>query len=128
MGDEQATAIDQSHVQHIRALLAANPQWHRSQLSIELCKLWGWQSPAGQYKDMACRSLLLKLESFGRYCFAPPRQGKRTFHLRPSYPSVPHHQETINDYLRGLVPLRITVVRVKGALSTGFTFIFLLLF
>jgi hypothetical protein len=54
---EQATAIDQNHIQHIRALLLANPQWNRSHLSIELCKFWGWQSPAGQYKDMARRSL-----------------------------------------------------------------------
>jgi hypothetical protein len=108
-GMEQATAIDQNHVQHIRALLTANPQWHRSQLSLELCKLWGWQSPAGQYKDMACRSLLLKLERAGAIVL-PPRRGKRTYHSRPAYSFVPHHQETINDHLRGLVPLRITVV------------------
>lgn len=106
---EQATAIDQEHVQHIRALLAANPQWHRSHLSVELCKLWGWQSPAGQYKDMACRSLLLKLERAGAIVL-PPRQGKRTFHSRPAYPCVPHRQETIGDPLAGLVPLQITVV------------------
>ena len=109
-GMEQATAIDQNHVQHIRALLAANPQWHRTHLSIELCKLWGWQSPAGQYKDMACRSLLLKLERAGAIVL-PPRQGKRTFHSRPAYPFVAHRQETIRDPLTGLVPLQITVVR-----------------
>ncbi len=108
-GMEQATAIDQKHVQHIRVLLAANPQWHRSYLSVELCKLWGWQSPAGQYKDMACRSLLLKLERAGTIVL-PPRQGKRTFHSRPAYPRVPHRQETISDPLAGLVPLQITVV------------------
>ncbi|MFH0787420.1 MAG: Druantia anti-phage system protein DruA [Pseudomonadota bacterium] len=106
---EQVTAIDRKHVQHIRALLAANPQWHRSHLSVELCKLWGWQSPAGQYKDMACRSLLLKLERAGAIVL-PPRQGKRTFHSRPAYPRVPHRQETISDHLPGLVPLQITVV------------------
>jgi len=106
---EQATAVDQNHVQHIRGLLSANPQWRRSHLSVELCKLWGWQSPAGQYKDMACRSLLLKLERAGAIVL-PPRQGKRTFHSRPAYPTVPHRQETISDHLAGLVPLQITVV------------------
>ncbi len=109
LGMEQATAVDQNHVQHIRALLSANPQWHRSQLSVELCKLWGWQSPAGQYKDMACRSLLLKLERAGAIVL-PPRQGKRTFHSRPAYSTVPHRQETISDHLTELVPLQITVV------------------
>jgi len=106
---EHATSTDQHHVQHIRALLAANPQWHRSRLSMELCKLWGWQSPAGQYKDMACRSLLLKLERAGAIVL-PSRQGKRTFHSRPAYPTVPHRQETISDHLTGLVPLQVTVV------------------
>jgi len=105
---EQATAIDQHHVQHIRALLAANPEWCRSHLSVELCKLWGWQSPSGQYKDMACRSLLLKLERAGAIIL-PPRQGKRTFISRPSYPSVPHQTEGISDQLKALLPLQIIV-------------------
>ena len=109
-GMEQATDIEQRHVQHIRALLFANPQWHRTRLSIELCKLWGWQSPAGQYKDMACRSLLLKLERAGDIVL-PPRQGKHSFHSRPAYPAVPHRQETISDHLKGLVPLQITAVK-----------------
>jgi hypothetical protein len=108
-GMEQATTIDQNHVQHIRALLSANPEWRRTHLSVELCKLWGWQSPAGQYKDMACRSLLLKLERAGAIVL-PPRQGKRSFHSHPAYPTVPHRQETISDHLTGLVPLQITVV------------------
>ena len=104
----QATAIDQNHLQHIRALLSANPEWHRSHLSVELCKLWGWQSPTGQYKDMACRSLLLKLERAGAIVL-PPRQGKHTFTSRSSYPSVPHQKEGISDHLKALVPLQIIV-------------------
>ena len=103
---EQATAIDEHHVEHIRALLSANPEWHRSHLSVELCKLWGWQSPSGQYKDMACRSLLLKLERAGAIIL-PPRQGKHTFISPPSYPSVPHQTEEISDQLKALLPLQI---------------------
>ena len=44
------------NVQQIRQLLTANPDWRRTRLSRELCRLWHWQSPKGQYKDMACRS------------------------------------------------------------------------
>ncbi len=106
---EQATAITHIHVQKIKDLLAAYPQWHRSRLSLELCKLWNWQSPKGQYKDIACRSLLLKLERSGAILL-PPRQGKRTFTSRPSYTPVPHRKETITDHLKALAPLRITVV------------------
>ena len=106
---EQATAVNHIHVQHIRDLLSANPQWHRTHLSVELCKLWGWQSPAGQYKDMACRSLLLKLERAGAIVL-PPRQGKHTFTSRSSYTSVPHQKEGISDHLKALVPLQIIVL------------------
>lgn len=106
---EQVTAIDQHHVQHIRELLAANPEWRRTHLSVELCKLWGWQSPAGQYKDMACRCLLLKLERAGAIVL-PPRQGKNIFTSRSPYPFFPHQKEGISDRLKVLVPLQITVV------------------
>ena len=106
---EQLITIEQNHVRHIQGLITANPQWHRSRLSVELCKLWNWQSPSGQYKDMACRSLLLKLERAGSIVL-PPRQGKRTFNARPSYSSVPHQKETIDSNLKALTPLQIKVI------------------
>ena len=106
---EQVTAIDQHHVQHIRDLLTANPEWRRTRLSVELCKLWGWQSPSGQYKYLACRCLLLKLERAGAIIL-PPRQGNNTFTSRPSYPSFPHQTEGISEHLKALIPLQITDV------------------
>ena len=106
---EQVTAIDHHHVQHIRDLLTANPEWRRTRLSVELCKLPGWQSPSGQYKYLACRCLLLKLERAGAILL-PPRQGNNTFTSRPSYPSVPHQTEVISEHLKALIPLQITDV------------------
>ena len=53
--------------------LAAHPSWHRTRLSRELCVLWNWPNEAGQLKDMACRSLLLKLQARG-WIALPPRQ------------------------------------------------------
>jgi hypothetical protein len=68
---EQAMSINTAHIEQITELLAANPQWGRTRLSVELCKQWGWQSPSGQHKDMACRSLLLKLERAGAIVLPP---------------------------------------------------------
>ncbi|WP_121592138.1 Druantia anti-phage system protein DruA, partial [Candidatus Methylomirabilis limnetica] len=107
---EQSMTVN---VQQIRQLLTATPDWHRTRLSLEICRLWNWQSPTGQYKDMACRSLLLKLERAGSIVL-PPRQGKLTFTSRPSYPSVPYRKEGISDSLKALIPLRITVVSLKS--------------
>ena len=55
-----ATELDQA-----RHLLASHPDWSRRRLSQELATLWNWRNGAGQLKDMAARSLLLKLEQAG---------------------------------------------------------------
>src|ERR1700690_3604514 len=50
----------------IGAALAGPAGSNRTRLSRELCAVWNW------LKDMACRSLLLKLEARG-YIRLPPR-------------------------------------------------------
>jgi hypothetical protein len=57
----------------IRRLLSEHPDWGRSRLSVGLCELWDWRAANGQFKDMACRSLLLRLERAGAIRL-PPRQ------------------------------------------------------
>jgi len=50
----------------VRHWLATEPGWNRSRLSRELCERWDWRNGAGRLKDMACRTLLLKLERRGQ--------------------------------------------------------------
>jgi hypothetical protein len=50
----------------VRHWLATEPGWNRSRLSRELCERWNWRNGAGRLKDMACRTLLLKLERWGQ--------------------------------------------------------------
>ena len=52
-------------IELVRGLLADHPQWGRTRLSEELCRLWDWRNGQGRIKDMACRTLLLKLERAG---------------------------------------------------------------
>jgi hypothetical protein len=49
----------------VRALIAQHPDWHRTALSLHLCQLWNWRNQAGRLKDMAARTLLLKLQARG---------------------------------------------------------------
>lgn len=49
----------------VRALMAQHPDWHRTALSRHLCELWNWRNSAGRLKDMAARTLLLKLQARG---------------------------------------------------------------
>ena len=49
----------------IRDLMVEHRDWGRSRLSEELCLTWNWRNGQGRIKDMAARTLLLKLERRG---------------------------------------------------------------
>ena len=94
----------------IEQLLAENPGWGRSRLSVKLCELWDWRAANGQLKDMACRSLLLRLEGAGHITL-PPRQRKSPNGYRNRSPVwVSHRTAPIESPLKALTPLQITCV------------------
>lgn len=70
----QGRRLGAAEVAQIQTLLAEHPSWHRTRLSRELCVRWEWCNGAGRLKDMACRTMLLKLQSRG-WIQLPPRQG-----------------------------------------------------
>jgi len=70
----QGRVISSDDIDSIREIIATNPSWRRTRISQELCNRWGWVNRLGQLKDMACRSLLLKLEAKG-YITLPARSG-----------------------------------------------------
>jgi hypothetical protein len=49
----------------IRRLIADNPDWSRRKLSEVLCAAWDWRNGSGRLKDMATRTLLVKLDARG---------------------------------------------------------------
>ena len=61
----------------VRALIAEHPDWHRTALSRHLCQLWNWRNDAGRLKDMASRTLLLKLHARGLIELPPPQSRTR---------------------------------------------------
>jgi hypothetical protein len=61
----QGRKITDVEIGLIRDLMAQHRDWGRSRLSEELCRYWNWRNAQGQIKDMAARSLLLKLERRG---------------------------------------------------------------
>jgi len=97
----------------VRHWLATQPAWNRTRLSRELCERWNWRNEAGRLKDMACRTLLLKLERRG-HIRLPIRQ-------RPS-PNALRNRRTltmacdrtpIEGALCDLQPVRIEPLREK---------------
>ena len=110
----QGRSIGSVEVALIRCLLAEHPAWNRSRLSQELCDLWDWRNDAGRIKDMAARTLLLKLEQRGLIVL-PPRQCAPSNAVRNrSLCLIDHDQTPIAGSLQTLLPLSIDRVE-KGA-------------
>ena len=113
----QGRSVSEEDIAQIRELIRSNPSWHRTRLSRELCQAWGWFNHRGQAKDMACRTLLLKLEALG-YLTLPKRQGTSPNAYRNrAIQDVFHDTTPIEGFVQDLQPLSIEVVKDKGLLS-----------
>jgi len=69
----QGRQITPEDIARIRELIAGNPNWSRWRLSRLLSAEWNWRNANGQLKDMAARSLLVKLHE-RELITLPPRR------------------------------------------------------
>jgi hypothetical protein len=107
----QGRRLSAPELAQIQRWLAAHPAWHRTRLSRELCALWDWRNPAGQLKDMACRSLLLQLQTRGLIAL-PPRQRASVNGQRNRRPvTVPCDTAPLQAELQMVQPLRVEPLR-----------------
>ncbi len=61
----QGRCVSEPDLEQIRQWLSQHPDWSRWRLSRELATQWDWRNRAGQIKDMAARTLLVKLHERG---------------------------------------------------------------
>ena len=61
----QGRAVSELDLELIRHWVGQNPGWSRWRLSRELAARWDWRNGVGQLKDMAARTLLVKLQQRG---------------------------------------------------------------
>ena len=111
----QGRTLSSHDLEVVRTLIAQHPHWHRTALSLHLCALWDWRNGAGRLKDMAARSLLLKLQARGlihlppaqRRTHRPAAQAPPTFQpqLLPTWPTP------IEAPLQALQPVRLELAR-----------------
>jgi len=110
----QGRTITADEIGLIRGLLAEHRDWGRTLLSEELCRLWNWRNGQGRIKDMAARTLLLKLERRG-LIELPARQRPSSNHFRNRCaPVVDHAREPIRGSLSDLRPLSVNVVAPRS--------------
>lgn len=114
----QGRRVSAAEVALIGHWLQANPGWNRTRLSRKLCEQWNWRNGAGRLKDMACRSLLLKLEARGLICL-PPRRTASVNALRNRQISAVECEDLpLRCSLSELQPLQLIPVETRddGAL------------
>lgn len=99
--------ITKQKIDEIVALIDANPSWHRSRLSFEICELWDWRGPNGQLKDISCRDMLRDLDTKGKIKLPKALRkggyGNKIAHMC-------HDTNLIDCSLKELMPIRIEVV------------------
>jgi len=113
----QGRTLTGDDLRDLRALIVEHPDWHRTALSLHLCQLWNWRNAAGQIKDMAARTLLLKLAARGLIQLPPPQRRTR----RPCAQVAPMVQEPllalspepIQEPLAWLQPIRLELADTR---------------
>jgi hypothetical protein len=77
----QGRVVSEADLEQIRQLRRAHPEWSRRRLSEALAEAWDWRNGLGQLKDMATRSLLVKLAERG-WIELPARRQEPTNRMR----------------------------------------------
>ncbi|MEK7850918.1 MAG: Druantia anti-phage system protein DruA [Deltaproteobacteria bacterium] len=113
----QGRLLSGDDIDIVREIIVSNPSWRRTRISQELCNRWGWFNHLGQPKDMACRSMLLKLEAKG-YITLPARSAFPLNGLQHrSIPGINPDTTPIAASLRDLLPLSMEIVKGKDSLA-----------
>jgi len=123
----QGRRLDGPELDQLRHWVSGHPGWSRRRLSVELASGWDWRNGAGQLKDMAARTLLLKLHQRG-LVELPPRRQAPTTRMRGGVPELPLAEEppeAIEGAVEDLGLLQVNEVSrdakerawVKGALA-----------
>ncbi|HJX39813.1 MAG TPA: Druantia anti-phage system protein DruA [Anaerolineales bacterium] len=116
----QGRRLEPEDLERIRALLRTHPEWSRRRLSQALCAQWEWRNGAGRWKDMAARSLLLKLQARG-LLELPARRQTATNRMRAACRAQPDWDMTpVVGALAELEPLEVREVSRKGAARATF--------
>ena len=102
--------ITEEHIKQINQLIIENPNLNRTALSKKLCKMWDWQSLAGQMKDMSARNLLRALDKKGLISLpAAERVPRAAGKSADKIAYIDHDVAQIDAKLHEVRPIRIEI-------------------
>lgn len=116
----QGRELTRDNIREINELIASRAKSTRWKISRELCERWNWRTLTGQVKDMACRTMLNKLDEKGLINLPPKgRQPQKGQHSKDTnqapFDFSAATVESIHARLDELTPLQISIVASKGA-------------
>ena len=108
----QGRWLKETDIRFISEAIANNGTWGRRKLSLYLCEQWNWRDESDRLKDIACRTLLRKLEGLGRIKLPEPKGGVRQkgFGISKSFVPCAHSTEPINSPLSEISPISVKPV------------------
>lgn len=110
----QGRDLDISDLTFIRQLITDNPTFSRRQLSVALCESWNWRNARGDLKDMASRTLMLKLQERGEIVLPERRSIPSSRMTQRVVAAVEHSTQMISGKLSDLQPLHLINIAPKS--------------
>jgi hypothetical protein len=111
----QGRRLATEDILRIRRLIADHPAWSRRRLSEVLCAEWDWRNGSGRLKDMATRTLLVKLDARGLIKL-PARRRMASNRMAARQVSRPMWDTTlVTGTLREVGPLSLCEVSMDAA-------------
>jgi hypothetical protein len=111
----QGRQLESSDISRLRQLLAENPTWSRRHLSEVIAQEWDWRNGSGRLKDMAARTMLLKLDALGLIQLPPRRCMPSNRMAAGRISRQDWDRSTITGSLRQLGPLTIQEISNNAA-------------
>jgi hypothetical protein len=116
----QGRKLDAEDIARIRQLIADHPDWSRRRLSEVLSSEWDWRNGSGRLKDMAARTLLVKLDARGLIQLPARRRAPSNRMTARHAPRQLWDSTPITGTLRDLEPLTLREISTDGAARIRF--------
>lgn len=110
----QGRELSPQDIDFILQLISDNPTWSRRKLSIELAQAWDWRNARGVLKDMASRTMMLKLHERGHIELPPRRRTPSNRMTQRKIQTVLHDTAPIEVPLATLQPLKVVAVMPRS--------------
>ena len=101
--------ITAEDVTAIHELIQNHLDWSRRRLSRELCVNWDWRNAKGQLRDIACRTVLLRLHRAGEITLPVGRHNGNNHRRQDRIVEVDVDETPICVELSALAPVKLVV-------------------